>query len=82
MKVITAHRQRIADLRAALNGQLGRHRRLYELRSQSWAEQNSKDPDRAHILDEMHREIDALEAKIEEMDGVWHQIAANAPESE
>ena len=82
MKAITAHRQRVADLREALNGQIARHRRLYELRSESWAEQNSKDPDRAHILDEMHLEIDALEAEIEELDGVWHVIGAKAPESE
>ena len=82
MKVITAHRKRVTDLREALNGQIGRHRRLYDLRSQSWEEQNSRDPDRAHILDEMHLEIDSLEAEIEKMDGVWHQLQADKPEAE
>jgi hypothetical protein len=82
MKVITAHRKRIADLRAALNGQIARHLRLYDLRSKSWAEQNSPDPEREHILVEMHQEIDVLEAEIERMDGVWHKTATAASEAE
>jgi hypothetical protein len=78
MKASAAHRKRIAELHETLNGQLARHRRLYELRSQSWAEQNSRDPDRAHMLDEMHAEIDSLEAEIERMDGVWQRLDRDA----
>jgi hypothetical protein len=82
MKAIAAHRERIANLREALNAQIARHRRLYELRSASWAEQNSKDPEREHVLDEMHLEIDSLEAEIEEMDGVWQLSATGPPKAE
>ena len=79
MKVIAAHRKRVAELREALNAQIGRHLRLYDLRSKSWAEQNSGDSDRAHVLEEMHREIDALEDEIERMDGAWQQAGSRAP---
>jgi hypothetical protein len=73
MEALEEHRRRVAALRDTLTSQIARHRRLYDLRSDSWREQNSGDPDRAHVLDEMHREIDALEQEIERMDGIWER---------
>lgn len=63
MEVLAAHQERIAGMRETLDRLIGLHRRLYELRSQSWREQESGDPDRAEVLEALHQQIDDIESE-------------------
>ena len=67
MEILTAHRDRIAQLRETLERLIGQHRRLFELRSESWHEQQEGDPDRDEMLRALHRQIDEAEAEAERL---------------
>ncbi|MCZ6749527.1 MAG: hypothetical protein O7D96_09545 [SAR324 cluster bacterium] len=91
MQTISDHRKRIAYLRETLDTLVARHRKLFDLRSQSWHEQLEGDPDRQEKLDELHREIAEVEVQIEYMKGGLNAIEpsgalpsqpADPPESE
>ena len=67
MQVIDEHRKRIAYLRDTVDTLMARHRKLFDLRSESWHEQLEGDRDRQERLDELHREIDEVELQIQYM---------------
>ena len=69
MQTISEHRKRVAYLRETLETLVAHHRKLFDLRSQSWHEQLEGDPDRQERLDELHREIAEVEVQIEYMKG-------------
>jgi hypothetical protein len=67
METLDTHRERVAKLRDTLDRLVGLHCQLYELRSESWREQEGGDPDRAEVLRALHRQIDDLEDEAEAM---------------
>lgn len=91
MQTISDHRKRVAYLRETLETLMARHRKLFDLRSQSWHEQLEGDPDRQEKLDQLHRDIAEVEVQIEYMKGGLNAIEpsgalpsqpADPPESE
>lgn len=81
MEVLEAHQDRIARLRETLERLIGLHRRLYELRSESWREQVEGDPDRADQLHTLHAQIDEVEADAEMLRELFREgLAESAPE--
>jgi hypothetical protein len=63
MDVLEAHRERVAKLRDTLERLVGMHRRLFELRSESWREQVQGNLDRAEELVRLHQQIDDMESE-------------------
>ena len=71
METILAHRERVDGLRSALDELFALHRRLYDLRSDSWREQSGGGLRRAEALLEIRQrivgaeeEVDALRARL------------------
>ena len=67
MDILSAHRERIAHLCETLDRLIAMHRRLFELRSESWREQQEGDPDRAEVLVALHRQTDEMEEEAERL---------------
>jgi hypothetical protein len=67
MEVLAAHRERVAHLRETLDRLIAHHRRLFELRSESWLEQEQSDPARAKVLEALHRQIEEVEDETERL---------------
>ncbi|MCH7720397.1 MAG: hypothetical protein IH988_05330 [Planctomycetes bacterium] len=70
MKVLDAHRNRVAELRAALESLFAIHGRLSDLRSESWREQSHGGSDRAETLAAVGEQIDALELEAAQLRAV------------
>ncbi len=68
MHVLATHRERVAELRKALERLFDIHSRVYHLRAQSWQEQSQGEVGRAELLDTIDEdirvaELDAAEAR-------------------
>ena len=79
MQVLSAHRERIAHLCETLDRLIAMHRRLFELRSESWREQEEGDPDRAEVLVALHRQTDEMEEEAERLRREFQSAEEPAP---